>query len=67
MKVEAPAIPDKIQEVEEGSHDTLLSAARANELIRAVNAFLRIEGRGQVKVVRSAENIVITSTTNEGK
>ena len=47
--------------LQEGSDDTLLSAARANELIVRVNALMRMRGENGCRVVKSAGNIVITT------
>lgn len=47
--------------VREGDDRTLLSAALVNELITRINALSRLRGEGGCRVVRSDENMIVTT------
>jgi hypothetical protein len=49
----------KIKPIERGSKDTLLSAKRANELFRAINAFLNVQAGPGIKITRGDRNLII--------
>jgi hypothetical protein len=59
----APApIPSQIPRLKAGQADTLLSASRGNQLIDTLNALAAMEGRGGIRVVKSAGKFVITTS-----
>lgn len=54
-------LPERIAEFAEGSGDTPFSAARMNEIIRVLNAFLNLRAGDGVLVTRSSDGGLLIS------
>lgn len=50
------ALPKSIAMFEPGSDDTVLSASRANEIIRACNGMIEFRGDKRIRVLHAAGN-----------